>query len=157
MTSVMRFQINAPKVIHEAFDDEVVIVNLGNGNYYSLGKVGADIWGLIERGATVGDIVEGLVRRYEGSRDEIEQAVHALMSDLQKDELIVPLAAQGSERAQEGQASAEHEPAAGRLPFEAPVLQTYTDMQELMLLDPIHEVDEAGWPSTKPEPPDEKS
>lgn len=32
MTSVMRFQINAPKVIHEAFDDEVVIVNLGNGN-----------------------------------------------------------------------------------------------------------------------------
>jgi hypothetical protein len=29
-----------------------------------------------------------------------------------------------------------------------PVLDKYTDMQELLLLDPIHEVDDAGWPHT---------
>ena len=33
-----------------------------------------------------------------------------------------------------------------KLPFEAPVLYTYTDMAELLLLDPIHDVDETGWP-----------
>ena len=33
-----------------------------------------------------------------------------------------------------------------KLGFEAPILQKYTDMQDLLLLDPIHEVDEAGWP-----------
>ena len=26
-------------------------------------------------------------------------------------------------------------------------LGKYTDMQELLLLDPVHEVDEAGWPN----------
>jgi hypothetical protein len=28
-------------------------------------------------------------------------------------------------------------------------LQKFTDMQELLLLDPIHEVDERGWPHRK--------
>ena len=31
-----------------------------------------------------------------------------------------------------------------------PVLEKYTDMQELLLLDPIHDVEEAGWPKAKP-------
>jgi len=29
-------------------------------------------------------------------------------------------------------------------------LQKYTDMEELLQLDPIHEVDKFGWPSAKP-------
>jgi len=33
--------------------------------------------------------------------------------------------------------------------FEKPKLQKFTDMQDLLLLDPIHEVDEAGWPHTR--------
>ncbi len=27
-----------------------------------------------------------------------------------------------------------------------PRLETYSDMQDLILLDPVHEVDERGWP-----------
>ena len=30
--------------------------------------------------------------------------------------------------------------------FTAPNLETFTDLQELLMLDPIHEVDAAGWP-----------
>jgi len=26
------------------------------------------------------------------------------------------------------------------------VVEKYTDMQDLVLLDPVHEVDERGWP-----------
>jgi len=35
---------------------------------------------------------------------------------------------------------------AARPAFEPPVLTTFSDMQELLWLDPIHEVDDAGWP-----------
>ena len=36
-------------------------------------------------------------------------------------------------------------------PLAAPVLNKYSDMQDLLLLDPIHDVDEeAGWPTNKP-------
>jgi hypothetical protein len=34
-----------------------------------------------------------------------------------------------------------------RKEFEAPVLHKYIDMKDLLLLDPIHETDETGWPS----------
>jgi hypothetical protein len=33
--------------------------------------------------------------------------------------------------------------------FSPPVLQKFSDMQELLLVDPIHEVKAEGWPLTK--------
>ena len=44
------------------------------------------------------------------------------------------------------------EPIDSRLPFVNPTLTKFTDMQDLLLLDPIHEVDEMGWPHPKPAP-----
>jgi hypothetical protein len=34
----------------------------------------------------------------------------------------------------------------GEIRFELPAMEKYGDMQDLLLSDPIHEVDEAGWP-----------
>ena len=34
-------------------------------------------------------------------------------------------------------------------PFEAPRLTKYTDMRDLLVLDPIHDVDESGWPARR--------
>ena len=42
-------------------------------------------------------------------------------------------------------------PETGSIPFDAPILKRYTDQQELLLLDPIHEVDDIGWPREKEE------
>ncbi len=33
-------------------------------------------------------------------------------------------------------------------PFRAPSLEKYTDMEALLLLDPIHEVGQTGWPAS---------
>jgi len=42
-------------------------------------------------------------------------------------------------------------PTADRPPFVKPILQKYTDMADLLLLDPIHEVDAGqGWPHPAP-------
>jgi hypothetical protein len=39
-------------------------------------------------------------------------------------------------------------------PWEAPIFEVYTDMQDLLLFDPIHEVDNSGWPRVaSPAPP----
>lgn len=156
MNDSEEFIINKPQVIHEVFDEEVVVVNLGNGNYYSLEHAGAAIWGLIEQGTCVGDIVEGLVRQYEGDRGVIQQAVQAFVSELQQEALIVPAPAHESTRVHGQPAPADSGSSPDKRPFEVPRLQTYTDMQELMLLDPIHEVDETGWPRAKPEDADEQ-
>jgi hypothetical protein len=33
-----------------------------------------------------------------------------------------------------------------KLPFAAPALDAYHDLQSLFLLDPVHEVGDRGWP-----------
>ena len=33
-----------------------------------------------------------------------------------------------------------------RAPFVTPRLERYTDMQDIILLDPVHKVDSQGWP-----------
>ena len=38
-----------------------------------------------------------------------------------------------------------------RAPYQAPDLHTHTDLQELFLIDPIHDVSAAGWPNLQPE------
>ena len=36
--------------------------------------------------------------------------------------------------------------------FEKPVIEKFSDMQEMLLLDPIHEVSEMGWPNEAEKP-----
>jgi hypothetical protein len=36
-----------------------------------------------------------------------------------------------------------------RKTWQAPELSIYEDMQDLLQLDPIHDVDETGWPARK--------
>jgi len=155
MTSLIRYRINSSKIIHEIIDDEVVVIDFDSGNYYSLDKVGADIWGFIESGATVSEIVEGIALRYKGGRAVIENAVGQLMAELHQDDLIVTDKAKGPESIKGLEVRLEAGSEIERPSFEVPVLHKYTDMQYLLLLDPIHEVDETGWPSMRPDSSDE--
>ncbi len=151
MKSSTRLRLNAPKVIHEILDGEAVIIDFDTGNYYSLDEIGTEVWGLIERSATVGDIRDGICTRYDGPRKEIERAVDEFVAELQRENLVVRSLAEETEGVAGTETPAQGEPVSERLAFEPPVLYKYDDMQELLLLDPIHEVDETGWPTVGPE------
>lgn len=142
-------KINQPQVVHEAFEDEVVIVNLDTGNYYSLEGAGADIWRGIEQGALVDEITEATAHRYDGPRDEIQVAVKKLLDDLQSEQLVT--LCEAADRGPVGLVSTHESNGDGKdkPTFQTPVLNRFTDMQELLLLDPVHDVDETGWPRPK--------
>jgi len=141
------FRVNAPQVIHENIDGEVVLINLDKGLYYSTDQVGAEVWGLIEAGRSVQEVYEAIRARYAGEAGEIERAVHDFLSQLQAEELIVAASAPEIARPE------AHSPHAGsataRAPFHVPVLNKYTDMKDMLLLDPIHDVEESGWPAPR--------
>jgi Coenzyme PQQ synthesis protein D (PqqD) len=143
-----RFKINVPKVIQETIAGEAVIVNLVSGNYYSLDKVGADIWGKIENGKSVEEILHLIPKTYKGDPASMEASVKNLIDELIQEELIVPAASLPGGDLQSS-SSSENESESSE-EFEIPVLKKYSDMQDLLLLDPIHEVDEGGWPNVKP-------
>lgn len=142
-----QFLINKPKVIRETFDDEVVIINLDSGNYYSLDKVGAEIWSLIEQAMTTGEMIEDIACRYEGERLDVEKAVAQFLCELEQENIIAAVTAPQAKAKPGIIPELETHVATGKPHFEAPVLHKFTDMQELLLLDPIHEVDETGWPN----------
>lgn len=137
------FKVNAPHVISENVDGEVVIINLDSGTYYSTTGVGADVWALIERGHSLGQIVQAARSAFDETAS-IDRAVGAFVKNLHEEALIV---ADPSTTPLE---TAPELPSATAAPeFQEPVLNKYQDMKDMLLLDPIHDVDEAGWPAAK--------
>ncbi|MFY9587375.1 MAG: PqqD family protein [Actinomycetota bacterium] len=140
-----RYKVS-PRVINETIDGEAVMINLASGNYYILDPIGAEIWTYVERAASVGEIVDGLSARYEGSSADIESAVDGLLTELQGEDLVVPADGENGS----AHAAAPAAATGDRQPFATPKLEKFTDMQDLILIDPVHQVDEAGWPHAKP-------
>ena len=151
--TTQRFRINTPTVTHETIDGEAVIINLDSGNYYSLVEAGSFIWGLFEKGASASEIQNLVFQTYQGDAADIDRGVQELLAELQQENLIVPVdAVEAFDPAQLDQvvtANNGHE----KPSFNPPSLQKYSDMQELLLLDPIHDVDDTGWPKPNPDPP----
>ena len=144
------YRVNAPKVVYEAFEDETVLINLDNGNYYSFSGSGALIWDRIVSGQSIASVIEYLQERFAGAAD-IALSVEDFVRELVEENLIVENSSRLAKNVKHGRA--EIPTLAG---FERPVLQKYSDMQDLLLLDPIHGVDEMGWPHVLPPGPSVK-
>lgn len=140
----MRFRVNTRQVISETIDGETIMIGLTTGNYYSLDETGSHVWSGIERVTPVDDIVTHLTAQYDGQRAEIEAAVLRLLDELRREDLITPY--DGEE--QPSRLAPETNGGTPRRPFRAPRFEKHTDMQDLILLDPVHEVGETGWPHT---------
>ena len=138
------YKINTPRVAHQTIDGETIIIDFDNGAYYSTDKAGAEIWELVAKGLPELAICNTLAQRY-GAHAELADEVTDFLAELQRESLISPLAAEGTPPSAVVAANAPP-PAAGAPIFEKPKLGKYTDMQDLLLADPIHEVDEQGWP-----------
>ena len=132
-----RFTVDPKRVVHETIDGETILIHLKTGAYYSLSGSGPEIWSLLVDGWSDETAAEELARRYPDS-DEAAEATRSFVRELVREELL-----------HEGPDATE-EPPGAELPsggaFETPRVQQYTDMQYFLLLDPIHEVEAAGWP-----------
>jgi hypothetical protein len=127
------YRTNSPKVVSETIDNESVIINLDKGTYYSIRGIGSEIWDALRTGISSEQLVEEAASH---SADESAAlATQSFIDQLVAEELLVP-----AEPAETG------EGVRFALPYSVPALMKYSDMEALLLLDPIHDVDEAGWP-----------
>ncbi len=138
----MQYRVNDRNVISETMGDETIIVNLASGHYFSLRGANVDVWDYLRRGYTTSQIADLLTKKYDVSAAAAEDSAAALVAELEREELIAETdrlesPAEITERAvDEG----------NRQPFAMPPLSKFTDMQDIILLDPVHEVDQRGWP-----------
>jgi hypothetical protein len=124
------YRVSSCDIVWQCFDDELILIHLGTGVYYSVTPGGAAIWRLMEAGYSREEVAAHAPDRNE---------VLAFWQVLIDEGLIVP----GGEK----HGAAELPPAEE---LARPAISVYKDMQDLFLLDPIHDVNEAGWPSYQP-------
>jgi len=135
-------RINEPSVVHETIDDETIIIHLGTGTYYSLDGCGAEVWALIEAGAGGDQIVSAMRQSHDCEPALVDREVLELLDRLVAEGVLV---ADDATRPPTPMPEPAGAPCGGS--FQTPTLHRYTDMQEFMLVDPLHEVDhQAGWP-----------
>ena len=126
------YSINTHKVISENLEGETIIIHLETGCYYSLNKDGGVIWQTILENKPI---------------NSDTQEVENFLDFLVKENLVHEIQDADSPSYQEGVAEGR-----GSLVRAGnPNITKYTDMQEMLLADPVHDVDTAGWPNLKKE------
>lgn len=156
ISAAERYRANEPAVIHQTIDGELVIIHLDHGLYYSLDASGARIWAALVAGETPATVIDAIARDMSAERAEVAAAVDDLVGRLRAEELLVaaaPDAAGPSVASLAGSANVTQAPDGGggtqAGSFAPPVMERYDDLQDLLLLDPIHAVDESGWPERR--------
>ena len=142
------YGVNPRKVVHQTIDGEAIIIQFDTGVYYSLAGAGAEIWALLASGRSIDEIVSSLERLYDAEPAELRTTIERLVEQLAQEDLIEL----GAAVTPGVQPNGDGERPTVRSAFQPPVLDKFTDMQDFLLVDPIHEVDTSGWPYTKNAP-----
>lgn len=132
-----RYRPNTPDVIHETVDGETLIIHTPSGVYYSLQGTGEYVWNALVIGHSPTEIAAVYADGAGISPAGVLNAVENFAESLVAEQLLAP----NDQQVEPGELTpASHS-------FSIPALQKFTDMQELLLVDPIHEVDpQTGWP-----------
>jgi hypothetical protein len=118
---------NERDVAAKVVDGEAILINLSNGLYFSMDKVGAYIWLMITAGSTVELIARSVSERYGVPVDRTKPEVRGLVAELLNENLI---------EAGDGVPAPAASTSAGTEPYQPPKLVRYDDMAGMFALDP---------------------
>jgi hypothetical protein len=141
-TQITSHAIDRSAVVSEVIDGEAVIINLDTGNYYSLNDTGSFLWGLL---LSQPMDIQGLAQKL-GERYVLPPDINVILQGV-LDQWISEGLVMRSESFSSSPAGREESQTAGLCEFTPPLLEIHTDMQDFLLVDPIHEVDDKGHAS----------
>lgn len=139
------YQVTGPHIVHETIEDEVVIVNMETGAYYSLQGSGHAIWTFAVSGQDATKISSNFLEA-EVDGKPIVQHVEDFLTTLTDESLLTSADSAPGPDSGESTDSGAATTVTTPTQFVTPALEKFTDMEEFLLVDPIHEVGEKGWP-----------
>jgi hypothetical protein len=140
MASDPVYVVDAAAVVSDVIAGEAVMLHRVSGDYFSTDGVGGLIWEWIGEGQSRGSILDRLNQRFAADPAEIETAVDAFLTDLVKHKLIREI---DGDLGTLTKASFTQQ---SKSAFAPPILHVYSDIRRMILLDPIHDAAEGGWP-----------
>ena len=147
MSEPRSYHIDRSRIIFEQFEDETVLVNTETGYYYSLSNTGSEILHLIEDGCSAEQlpvVLFGNSERFGQNWKLVEKFIEQLAAE------NIVIAGTGDRKGDRPGRTLKEPDAAIFGPgvdFIPPVLERFDDVRDLLLIDPIHQVDQDyGWP-----------
>jgi hypothetical protein len=136
MDMLSGYSINAPDVVAEEFNGEMVVLNLANGHYYSLRGIACSLWTRLIAGYSPQSILTSLESRRPElvslSSEVLERMIDYRLVLLEPG-LVAP------------------DPIREEWSGDEPKIEVFDDLAELVAADPVHDVDElVGWPKQAP-------
>ncbi len=136
-----RYEVSRPSVVADFVDGEVVAVNLDTGVYFAMFEGAALAWEALSRGASIREVAQRCVP----TNGETTAALSSFATELVSHGLLRP----GSTRDPECEGSLVA--LQGRAPLGPLVVHVHEDLQDMLLLDPVHDAGPAGWPESREE------
>jgi len=133
------YKIDSKNVSWERVENEVIAIQLETGRYYNLFNTAADIWSVLAEGATIEILCRTFSRLFPGN-NAVCIEIESFINECTKAKLLLV--------EEEIKTDLVDESALTSLQtWVTPQLIEYSDLQDLILVDPIHDVEESGWPN----------
>lgn len=122
-----RYSLNARDLVAKTIEDETVLINLASGVYYSTAGAGAVALAQLAAGGEPDEVARELALAYGADPVAVQADVERFVASLVEQGVLVSGASQADAVVDAPPADGEYAP---------PELEVYTDMGDLLALDP---------------------
>lgn len=126
--------VNADRFPHETIDNETVLFDSELGHIVLLSGFAAAVWIHFVNGAGKSPLLEAVEGHYGPDASAVTEM---FVDELLEAQLLMPSSAARSTLVDTGLWPKE---------FLNPVIERFDDIAKIIAMDPIHDVDETGWP-----------
>lgn len=135
------YVLNEAKMFSDIADGVAIVINSETGIYYGMNNFGTTVFENILEGASTEDVVAA-IKVLPNAPEDAEARVQAFVKELLAFGILLQGATAG--------ASVNLDAEAARTDQFSMTVQEFSDAQELLLADPIHEVkNDTGWQPDK--------
>ncbi|MEN0001552.1 MAG: PqqD family protein [Pseudomonadota bacterium] len=138
-----RYIVDHINISSEDFDGETVCVNFATGTYFGLNLTAGAILDFFSAPHTKDEALQFITAQFGVDKAHTQDDIDSFIDSLIKEKLLLTA---------DDDAIAETKPAdiPDDAKYEPPRFEIYTDLQELIMLDPVHDTDpEHGWPQRR--------
>lgn len=128
-------RLNDEHVSAEEIDGELIAINFTTGKYFAMQDSATEIWNALLAGHDVDAIVAAQEGRSGFVNGEAAPQIRAFVDRLVAEELLQP-----------GKTVAVAPLLPGTGPWQMPELEEFEDMAAILKLDPVVDLEQAGWP-----------
>lgn len=135
------YKLNEEKMFFDVAENQAIVIDFTSGVYYGTSTLGSVVLERLVNGNAPEAVLQA-VQMLDGCPENIDKEFAAFVAQLKEAEILIP-----GETTEGGDAPIAKEALADGF---ALTVDAFTEVQDLILADPVHDVDvKQGWPVLK--------